>query len=62
MDKDFENQLYKVVAKTVVENIQIKQELKKMDDKIFEWISKCFELERQLEELKKGGEIRCGNQ
>lgn len=62
MDKDFENQLYKVVAKTVVENIQIKQELKKMDDKIFEWMSKCFELERQLEELKKGGEIRCGNQ
>ena len=62
MDKDFKNQLYKVVAKTVVENIQIKQELKKMDDKIFEWMSKCFELERQLEELKKGGEIRCGNQ
>lgn len=62
MDKDFENQLYKVVAKTVVENIQIKQELKKMDDKIFEWMSKCFELERQLEELKKGGGITCGNQ
>lgn len=62
MDKDFKNQLYRVVAETVVENRQMKQELKEMDDKIFEWMSKCFELERQLEELKKGGEITCGNQ
>lgn len=62
MDKDFKNQLYRVVAETVVENRQMKQELKEMDDKIFEWMSKCFELERQLEELQKGGEIICGNQ
>ncbi len=62
MDKDFKNQLYRVVAETVVENRQMKQELKEMDDKIFEWMSKCFELERQLEELQKGGEITCGNQ
>lgn len=62
MDKDFKNQLYRVVAETVVENRQMKQELKEMDDKIFEWMSKCFELERQLEELKKGGKITCGNQ
>ncbi len=62
MDKDFKNQLYRVVAETVVENRQMKQELKEMDDKIFEWMSKCFELEKQLEALKKGGEITCGNQ
>ena len=62
MDKDFKNQLYRVVAETVVENRHMKQELKEMDDKIFEWMSKCFELERQLEELKKGGKITCGNQ
>ena len=62
MDKDFKNQLYRVVAETVVENRQMKQELKEMDDKIFEWMSKCFELDRQLEELQKGGEITCGNQ
>lgn len=62
MDKDFKNQLYRVVTETVVENRQMKQELKEMDDKIFEWMSKCFELERQLEELKKGGKITCGNQ
>ena len=55
MDKDFKNQLYRVVAETVVENRQMKQELKEMDDKIFEWMSKCFELEKQLEALKKGG-------
>ena len=62
MDKDFKNQLYRVVTETVVENRQMKQELKEMDDKIFEWMSKYFELERQLEELKKGGKITCGNQ
>ena len=67
MDKDFENreaeyQLYKFAVEMAIENKKIKQKLKEMDDKIFEWMSKCFELERQLEELQKGGEITCGNQ
>ena len=67
MDKDFENreaeyQLYKFGGEMAIENKKIKQKLKEMDDKIFEWMSKCFKLERQLEELKKGGEITCGNQ